>query len=79
MLVTASLDCFDSLPLSEALGKLVDLEFTTIELVLRESSTQLRPSEVAANLEQAVDICRKTQRLNVISYNVEIEADGEQH
>ena len=79
MLVTASLDCFDSLPLSEALGKLVDLEFTTIELVLRESSNQLRPSEVVANLEQAVDVCRKTQRLNVISYNVEIEADGEQH
>ena len=28
MLVTASLDCFNSLPLSEALGKLVDLEST---------------------------------------------------
>ena len=73
MLVTASLVCFAVLPLSEALGKLVDLEFTTIELVVREASIQLKPSQISANLEQAVDICRKTQRLNVASYDVEID------
>ena len=79
MLVTASLDCFNSLPLSEALGKLVDLEFTSIELVIGETSTQLKPSQVAANLEQAIDICRKTQRLNVVSYDIDIEANDEEH
>ena len=79
MLVTASLDCFADLPLSEALGKLVDLEFTTIEMVVRETSTQLKPSQISDNLEQAVDICRKTQRLNVVSYDVQLDDTGEEH
>jgi sugar phosphate isomerase/epimerase len=73
--VAASTDCFPELPLDAALERLVDLEFTRVEIAIRESGQQLRPSQVLANMEQAVLACRETHRLTPVAYAAEI-AEG---
>ncbi len=77
MFVAASTRCFSNLPLEAALQRLVDLEFTAVELVLDESGDHLKPSEVAQDLERAVRICRKTRRLTPVALSVDIKADSE--
>ena len=77
MFVAASTRCFSNLPLDAALQRLVDLEFTAVEIVLDENGNHLKPSEVAENLEKAVQICRKTRRLTPVAYSVELKADSE--
>jgi len=72
--VAASTNCFPNLPLDAALGRLVDLEYTCVEIVVHESQGHLKPSEVYADQERAVQICRATQRLTPIAYSVDIEA-----
>lgn len=79
MLISASTACFPQLSLSEALEKLVDLEFSNVEIALHEQSGQLKPSEVAADLERAIDACRDTHRLGVVAYEVETDAEGDQY
>jgi sugar phosphate isomerase/epimerase len=59
--------------------KIVDLEFTNIEIDIHEGGNHLRPSQVAADLEEAVAACRDTHRANVVSYSVEIDASGAEH
>ncbi len=76
MFVAATTRCFADLPLSEALGRLVDLEYTAIELMLHETDGHMKPSEVLADWEQAVRRCRETRRLTVCALNVEPEAEG---
>jgi sugar phosphate isomerase/epimerase len=75
--VAASTRCFSDLPLDDALQRLVDLEYTSVEITIQESGGRLKPSEVLADLEQAVRICRHTHRLTTIAYSVEIEASQE--
>ena len=77
MIVAASTECYHELPLAEAIGKLTDLEFTSIEITIHESGLQLKPSQVAENVDKAIALCRDTHRLNTIAYSVEIEAEGE--
>jgi len=77
--VAASSDCFPDLPLDAALKRLVDLEYTRIEISLREGGNQLKPSQVAANLEQAVLACRETHRLTPVAYTLEIAATGDEY
>lgn len=77
MFVAASTRCFSNLPLDAALQRLVDLEYTAVEIDLNESGNHLKPSEVARDLEKAVQTCRKTRRLTPVAYSVEIEADSE--
>ncbi|MGI9518933.1 MAG: sugar phosphate isomerase/epimerase family protein [Pirellulaceae bacterium] len=79
MFVAASSNCFAHLPLQEALGKLVDLEFTSVELVLSESNDELRPSEIAADVNAAISRCQNTKRLTVCSYFLDIQADGPEY
>ncbi len=54
MLVAASTDCFADLTLERALSRLLDLEYTCVEIALRENGNQLKPSDVLANLEDAI-------------------------
>ncbi len=79
MFVAASTECFHNLPLKDALVRLTDLEFTSVEIALHEQGQQLRPSDVAADLNRAIDICRNTRRLDVVAYSVEITATGEEY
>jgi sugar phosphate isomerase/epimerase len=75
--VAASTGCFPELSLDSALQRLVDLEYARVEIDVRESGKQLKPSQVHANLEQAVQDCRNTQRLTPVALTVDIEAEGE--
>ena len=79
MLVSASTECFATQPLSEILERFVDLEFAHVEIDIHESGKHLKPSQVAEDLEAAVNVCRNTHRLNVVSYSVQIDAQGEEH
>lgn len=74
MFVAATSACFANLPLDAALSRLVDLEYTCVEVMLHESEGHLKPSQVHADLERAVQICRQTQRLTPVAYSVDIEA-----
>ena len=78
MLVAASTECFWELPFKEVLRKLVDLEFSNVEVALHEGVNQLKPSEVVGDLEKAIAKCRNTNRLDVVAYSVQIEATGEE-
>lgn len=77
MFVCASTECFPTLSPKEALSSLVDLEYTSVELALHEQGGWLRPSEVHADLDRAIELCRATHRMTVAALSVEIEAEGD--
>ncbi|MGB6044209.1 MAG: sugar phosphate isomerase/epimerase [Pirellulales bacterium] len=77
--VAASTASFADLPLKDAFSKLVDLEFTRVEIDIHESGGHLRPSQVAADVDAVVDICRNTLRLTPVVYSVQIEAEGDEY
>jgi sugar phosphate isomerase/epimerase len=62
------------LPLDAALAQLVDLEYTAVEIMIHEADGHLKPSEVLADPERAVALCRQTHRLTTVALSVEIEA-----
>jgi len=76
--VAASSACFPDLPLENALERLADLEYTNVEITLHETGGNVKPSEVAADLEWAVRRCRQTHRLTTIAYSIEIDAPHEE-
>lgn len=78
MLVSASTDCFNHLSLPEAIARLGDLEFASIEIDLHENG-HIRPSQIEANFEKTATLCHSTHRLNVIAYSVDIQAEGEEY
>jgi sugar phosphate isomerase/epimerase len=77
--VAASTECFASLPLQEALERLADLEYTSVEIAIHEQGGQMRPSEVAADVAEAIEVCRNTRRLDVVAYSLEITATGDEY
>ncbi len=79
MIVAASSRCFSNIPLSAALQRLVDLEYTAVEIMIHELGGHLKPSEVAADLDQAIQVCRQTHRLTPVAYSVDIEAPEEEY
>ena len=79
MFVAASTACFGNLSLHEALEKLVDLEFSAIDLAVNEELDHLKPSSVLADFEGAIAICNDTKRLDIIAFNTEISATGDEH
>jgi sugar phosphate isomerase/epimerase len=79
VLVAASTECFPQLPLSDALSRLCDLEYTNVEIDIHEQGKHLTPSQVAADVDEAAVICRDTHRLDIAAYSVEITATGEEY
>jgi sugar phosphate isomerase/epimerase len=77
--VSASTDCFPDLSLPAALDRLGDLEYTAVELALFEDREQFKPSYILANLEQAIEQCRNTRRLDVVAFDVRITATKDEH
>lgn len=77
MYVAASTDCFPDLVMPDVVDQFIDLEFTTIEISLRENGTSLSPSRIDAEFEKAIHIARGSHRLEVCSYDVHIDAEGE--
>lgn len=76
--VAASTDCWPDLELKEAIEILADLEFTAIEIAMRESG-KVKPSELLSDPERAVQLLRFTHRLDVSGYCVELASTGQQH
>jgi sugar phosphate isomerase/epimerase len=72
--VAATSECFGDLPLDAALARLVDLEYTSVEISIHETGGHIKPSEVLADLERVVRVCRQTHRLTPIAYSIDIEA-----
>ena len=77
MFVAASSECFPELSLDGVLQRLVDLEFTSVEIAIHEHGNQLKPSEVHADVEKAIATCRETYRLTIAAYSVDIDATDE--
>ena len=75
--VAASSECFGNLSLDGVLQRLVDLEYNHIEIAVHEDGGQLKPSDVLANLDDVIAICRETYRLTISGYSVDIQAEGE--
>ncbi|HEX4130432.1 MAG TPA: TIM barrel protein [Pirellulales bacterium] len=76
MFVAASTECFPDLELAAALERLVDLEYSHVEIDLFENGGHLQPSQVHANLDHAVRLCRDTHRLTPVAYYIDIQAEG---
>lgn len=76
MFVAASTECFASLPLDAAMQRLVDLEFTNIEIVVSNAIEHLRPAEILADLDNAVAQCRETHRLTPAALFLDFEGEG---
>jgi sugar phosphate isomerase/epimerase len=75
--VAASTLCFADLPFDAALQRLVDLEYSAVEIAIHETGGHLKPSEVEADPERAFQICRHTHRLSTIAYSIEVEEPNE--
>lgn len=74
MLVAATTRCFPHLPLDAALFQLVELEYSAVEIMIHETDGNLKPSEVLADLDRTIMLCRQTHRLTPVALSVEIEA-----
>lgn len=77
--VSATTECFPDLSLDEAAEKIADLEYSSIEISVNERLNQLKPSDVASHVAGAVAKCGSKRRLNLVSYGLEIEAEGEDY
>ena len=67
MFVCVSTECFPEMPLAAAMERLAELEFTAVELDVREGGAHLQPAEVAANPEAAIARCSDLQRLRPVA------------
>ncbi len=76
MFVAASTECYPELSPEEVTERLVDLQFTAVELALHERDGWLAPSEVLADLDRATHQCRQTHRLDIAALSLEIDAEG---
>jgi sugar phosphate isomerase/epimerase len=73
--VAASSECFPNLSLDGVLQRLVDLEYTAVEIAIHQQGGQLKPSEVLADLDGTIATCRETYRLTISSYSIDIDAE----
>ena len=79
MFVAASTNCFRDLGFDDAVEKLLDLEFSAIELTLDDTGNHIGPSEVHENYAASVVRCSSTRRLNVVGYDLNIAAEGDEY
>ena len=77
MFVAASTACYPELTLVAALERLSDLEFTNVEITLHEEGGNLKPSQIAADLEWGIRNCRATRRLTPIAYSFDTNLSDE--
>jgi sugar phosphate isomerase/epimerase len=70
--VAASTDCFPDLPLAETVDRLVDLEYTNVDVRLDVDSGTLSPQAIHDDIETAITTCRNTRRLDIVTFDVRI-------
>ncbi len=74
MYVAASSECFPQLSLDSVYQRLVDLEYTSVEIAVHEKGNQLKPSQVYADVDKAIALCRETYRLTIAAYSIDIDS-----
>lgn len=79
MFIAVSTDCFPDIPMPDVVEAFIDLEFTTIEIALREDGGPLSPSRIKEDFDQAVRIVRDSHRLDLCSFDVHIDATGAEY
>lgn len=79
MFVAASTECFRELSFEDAIDRLVDVEYTVVEVAVHEDGNQLKPSEVAADVHAAIERCLSPRRTDICAYSVRITETGETH
>ena len=67
MFVCVSTECLPHLPLAAAMERLAELEFTAVELDVREGGGHLQPAQVSADPEGAIAACSDLQRLRPVA------------
>jgi sugar phosphate isomerase/epimerase len=75
--VAASTSCFPDLTLKEAFERLVDLEFSNVEIVVGNEGAAISPEEIMENPSRAALECGATRRMTVSSYFVDFPTGGE--
>lgn len=78
MYVAVSTDCLPDLQMPEVVDACADLEFTTGPNRPRNGSV-LSPSRIDAEFDKAVHLARRSHRLEVCSYDVHIDAKGDEY
>ena len=78
MFVSASSECFPNLSLDGVLNRLVDLEYTAVEIAVHEKGGPVKPSQVLANFDKVLAACRETYRLTIGAYSVDIDTEDEE-
>jgi sugar phosphate isomerase/epimerase len=73
--VAASLECFPDLALRDACQKVIDLEYSAIELDLHENG-HVPPSKLHADLAWGLAACQDVLRLELVGYSIDIRAEG---
>lgn len=79
MFVAASTECFKELSFEDAIDRLVDVEYTVVEVAIHEDGNQIKPSEVAADVHAAIEKCLSPRRTDICAYSVRITETGEAH
>ena len=77
MLVAATTACFPDLPLREAIERLVDLEYTHVDIAIRDDSVDLTPERIVAEPDRAAAILHNRLRTDVIDLDFASAAEGE--
>lgn len=79
MFVAASNDCFHELSFEDCVEKIVDLEFSSIDLTLNDRGNHIRPSDFVDDLDKGIAQCTATRRLSIAGYNLMINKEGEEY
>jgi sugar phosphate isomerase/epimerase len=77
--VAASTECFPQLPLDTALRRLVDLEYSRVEIAIGTGDEPAQASSLHDRLEEAVIACRDAHRLTPVAFTVDIAAEGDEY
>jgi sugar phosphate isomerase/epimerase len=70
--IAASIECFPDLSHQDVLEVLRDLEYTAIELPIRENGGWLSSTQVHSDLERSARYCRDTHRMDIAALDLEL-------
>jgi sugar phosphate isomerase/epimerase len=76
--VACSTLCFARYPLEQALRAIAELEFSKVDVSIREEGPHIKPSEVAADVTAAAQQIRIGPSLSPAAFNVEIAAPSDE-
>ena len=79
MIVAATTASFSELSMSDALQRIADLEYTAVEIAIADDSNHITAADIYRDRNEAHAILRKSHRLEVTSFHIEIGAVGDEH